>query len=45
MRSRKLYLFAMLGISLQVAQLTPAQTAEKRTLTLDGAERIIAAHH
>lgn len=37
------YLFLMLGLSLAVCSVASAQTAEKKSLTLDGAERVIAA--
>ena len=37
------YLFLMLGLSLTVCSVASAQTAEKKSLTLDGAERVIAA--
>ncbi|HYY72691.1 MAG TPA: heme-binding protein [Candidatus Bathyarchaeia archaeon] len=37
------YLFLMLGLSLAVCSVASAQTAERKSLTLDGAERVIAA--
>lgn len=37
------YLFLMLGLSLAVCSAASAQTAERKSLTLDGAERVIAA--
>jgi glc operon protein GlcG len=43
MRTRNFVLLGIFAASLLSARLTPAQTAEKRSLTLEGAERIIAA--
>lgn len=37
------YLFLMLGLSLAVCSVASGQTAERKSLTLDGAERVIAA--